>query len=112
MVAVARGYELELERNFEFPALGFVLVKKGRKEAESGVEVGAVTVTVGYSNKQIKKLEVGKTHILHKQKSSTVTPRLTAATTTHSNFGLTLIVTYMQDMAVQHIDATRRVRVV
>ena len=44
-----------LERNFEFPTLEFVLMKEGRKEAESGVEVGTVIVTVGYNNKQTKK---------------------------------------------------------
>ena len=40
-------------------------MKEGRKESESGVKVGAVTVTVGYNNKQTKKLEIGKTYIMH-----------------------------------------------
>ena len=73
-VAVAKEYfELEArasgKRNFEFPASGFVLMKEGRKETESGLEVGTATVTVGYNNKQTKKIEVGKAYILHKHSS-------------------------------------------
>ena len=50
-VAVARGYsKLEArsvgKRKFESPAFGFVLMKEGRKETESGVEVGADVVII------------------------------------------------------------------
>ena len=46
------------------------VMKGGRKETESGVEVGTDVVIIGYNNnKQTKKLEIGKKYILRKQLS-------------------------------------------